>query len=226
MSYRARQRLRQKDRERRSAPDDVHPRLQDYLNLPYHVMLVRDEEGKGGWQWLTSVDELPGCVARGRTPQEAVSKISNALSDWISTALRENREIPQPKSAESHSGRLHLRMPRTLHAELTRVAERENVSLNQFITDALAAAVGWRTPAANSPDSSARPEVQTLGSVSLHAMDPVPLALKSDDLALMSEEPNTGPRRLNLIAAALIANFVLIAVVGIVVVLGLLAAWR
>ena len=35
-------------------------------------------------------------------------------------------------------------MPRTLHAELARVAEREGVSLNQLITGALASSVSWR----------------------------------------------------------------------------------
>jgi hypothetical protein len=41
------------------------------------------------------------------------------------------------------SGRLLLRMPAALHAELARTAEREGVSLNQFITRALAGKIGW-----------------------------------------------------------------------------------
>ena len=41
------------------------------------------------------------------------------------------------------SGRLLLRMPAALHAELARWAEREGVSLNQFITRALSARIGW-----------------------------------------------------------------------------------
>jgi len=35
-------------------------------------------------------------------------------------------------------------MPQSLHAELARLAERESVSLNQFITDVLSGALGWR----------------------------------------------------------------------------------
>jgi hypothetical protein len=35
-------------------------------------------------------------------------------------------------------------MPQSLHAELARAAEREEVSLNQFITSSLASAVSWR----------------------------------------------------------------------------------
>ena len=41
------------------------------------------------------------------------------------------------------SGRLLLRMPPDLHAELTRAAEREGKSLNAFITGRLAGSVGW-----------------------------------------------------------------------------------
>ena len=36
-------------------------------------------------------------------------------------------------------------MPAALHAELARAAERDGVSLNQFITRALAGRIGWGT---------------------------------------------------------------------------------
>lgn len=45
----------------------------------------------------------------------------------------------------SPSGRILLRLPRTLHAELVDVAAREGVSLNQFCATALAGAVAWRS---------------------------------------------------------------------------------
>src|SRR3712207_3823311 len=45
--------------------------------------------------------------------------------------------------SKSPSGRLLLRMPAELHAELARAAEREGVSLNAFITSSLASRVGW-----------------------------------------------------------------------------------
>ena len=54
-------------------------------------------------------------------------------------------ESTGPKPA-TPSGRLLLRMPPGLHAELARAAEREGTSLNGFITARLAEAVG-RSPA-------------------------------------------------------------------------------
>jgi RNA polymerase sigma-B factor len=52
---------------------------------------------------------------------------------------------PSSKARAHHSGRLMLRMPQSLHAELAEAAEREEVSLNQYITNTLAAGVGWHT---------------------------------------------------------------------------------
>jgi hypothetical protein len=55
------------------------------------------------------------------------------------------------------SGRLLLRMPAALHAELARTAEREGVSLNQFITRALAGKIGWGTDADDDSATAAAP---------------------------------------------------------------------
>ena len=52
---------------------------------------------------------------------------------------------PNSKARAGHSGRLMLRMPQSLHAELAEAAEREEVSLNQYITNTLSAGVGWHT---------------------------------------------------------------------------------
>jgi RNA polymerase sigma-B factor len=52
-------------------------------------------------------------------------------------------EDPQPQQS-THSGRLLVRMPQSLHAELARVAEHEGVSLNTLITGTLASSVAWR----------------------------------------------------------------------------------
>jgi hypothetical protein len=55
-------------------------------------------------------------------------------------------ELTETAEREStHSGRLLLRMPPSLHAELAREAEREGVSLNAFISSALSGAVHWRS---------------------------------------------------------------------------------
>jgi antitoxin HicB len=108
--------------------------------LPYPVTLVHEDDD----QWVATIDALPGCAARGASPDEAVERAGEAMAAWLASAKREGKNVPEPKTAQSHSGRLLLRMPQTLHAELARIAERESVSLNQFITDVLSGALGWR----------------------------------------------------------------------------------
>lgn len=63
-------------------------------------------------------------------------------------AEAEERSKPAP------SGRLLLRMPAELHAELARAAEREGVSLNGYITKALSARVGWGEDRSDPPASA------------------------------------------------------------------------
>ena len=118
----------------------------------YHIELVRRGEPEQGW--TARVEELAGCEAHGATPDEAVRAVEVAAERWIAEATANRREVPRPRSAASHSGRLMLRMPQTLHAELARAAQREDVSLNQVMTGVLAGAVEWRSDhSAATPDA-------------------------------------------------------------------------
>lgn len=188
--------------------------VEQYIGLPYHLMIVRDGEDKGK-PWTASVEELPGCTSRGKTSEEALSGIEAAMASWIGAALEEGRDVPEPKSATSHSGRLLLRMPRTLHADLTRASEREGVSLNQFITDVLAGAIVWRS-GADAADSSGRatttPISQAPGAEGLHT----------------EHSPGRRSRRrpTSLVTAALAANFIIVGIAGIVAIGVLIAALR
>jgi antitoxin HicB len=180
--------------------------VQQYLDLPYHVSLVRDESERGDEAWTASVDELPACTASAPSAEEAVHRLRGAMEKWIAAALERNEEIPEPRSDSTQSGRLLVRMPKTLHAQLTRAAERDGVSLNQFITGALASAVGWRgfqSAAANSRPNDGQ------GAAPL----PSPQGFRPW-------------LRENLLTVALVANFVVVAVAGIVAIGLLIDAWR
>jgi RNA polymerase sigma-B factor len=86
-------------------------------------------------------------------------------------------EEPQPQQQSTHSGRLLVRMPQSLHAELARVAEHEGVSLNTLITGALASSVKWRDGAveglpvvdAGAEDGRAAPQRPRWTSIALAA---------------------------------------------------------
>lgn len=47
--------------------------------------------------FVVHVPELPGCMAHGTTPAEAVGQAEQAIDLWIATARELGREIPKPR---------------------------------------------------------------------------------------------------------------------------------
>jgi antitoxin HicB len=88
--------------------------------------------------------EFPGCVAYGDTSSEALARLEEVAVDWINAALEQGQLIPQPLNGIDYSGKLVLRMTKSLHQRAAMYADREGVSLNQFIVTCLSEAVGER----------------------------------------------------------------------------------
>lgn len=109
-----------------------------YLSLPYTRELIPDPEGG----WFVRIKELPGCMSQGDTPEEAIQMIEDAMRGWLEAELRKGSSIPEPRVEEEYSGKFVIRVPKSLHRKLAELAEREGVSLNQWINTALAEAVG------------------------------------------------------------------------------------
>jgi len=43
------------------------------------------------------VPELPGCMADGKTYQDALANAERIIEEWIETATKLGRPIPQPR---------------------------------------------------------------------------------------------------------------------------------
>jgi len=112
---------------------------EEYLKEPYSRILIPDEESE---TYTALILEFPGCIAQGDTPQEAYEHLEDAAKDWIEAALDLKQEIPSPSQSLSFGGKILLRLPKSLHRQLALIAEKEGVSLNQFIVSALAEKVG------------------------------------------------------------------------------------
>ena len=115
--------------------------LEYYLSLPYTIEVIRDndEENPG---WVARVIELPGCITQGDTFEELREMIEDAIRSWVEIALEDGIPVPEPHHHEEFSGKFVVRLPKSLHRELAIIAERENVSLNAYVSSALGKAVG------------------------------------------------------------------------------------
>jgi antitoxin HicB len=175
------------------------------LSIPYPVTLVRGDDGEAGW--TATIEALPDCRGRGATPDEALERVAAAMEAFVDSAKQEGRDVPDPKPQQSYSGRLLLRMPQTLHAELARAAERERISLNQFITDALSGALGWRSGAREAPRGTRA----------------VPTEEIDVDQPLGDPEPR---ERTRFASAVFVANGVIVALAAVVAVIVVIAELR
>ncbi|MGD0266541.1 MAG: type II toxin-antitoxin system HicB family antitoxin [Candidatus Methylomirabilota bacterium] len=110
----------------------------DYLKSPYARILMPETDGT----YAAEILEFPGCFAQGQTPAEAYSNLEEAARGWIAAALEHEQEIPKPTVNQVRSGRLALRLPRSLHHQASRLAERDGTSLNQFVVTSVASRVG------------------------------------------------------------------------------------
>jgi hypothetical protein len=120
------------------------------------------------------VEELPGCEVRGSTPADAAARIPAALADWVTMAQADGREIPEPRDARNYSGRLLLRMSRSLHSELALAADRDQVSLNAYINTLLVGAL--RQPVLRPADPAPVEDVPIEETARLHRFLAIALA--------------------------------------------------
>lgn len=113
---------------------------EEYLIEPYSIVLVADKEAGG---YTATIGEFPGCLAEGETAEEAVANVREAAIDWMEAAQRQGQTIPEPTAvSNTYSGKIALRLPRSLHRKAVEIASAEGTSLNQFLVATVAEKIG------------------------------------------------------------------------------------
>ena len=96
----------------------------------------------GEWLFRATVAELPDVATFEETYDAAYSLAIEAIASLYEASTEQGRKFPESRSnAESvgNSGRLTLRMPRWLHAQLCSQSEADGISLNQYLITLLSA---------------------------------------------------------------------------------------
>ena len=63
-------------------------------DIKYELVVYWSKEDEA---YIVEVPELPGCMADGRTYEEAIKNSLTVIREWIETAKELNRKIPKPK---------------------------------------------------------------------------------------------------------------------------------
>ena len=59
--------------------------------MKFNITLDRDEDGV----WISECPSIPGCVSQGKTKQEAVENIKDAIT--LCLGVREEKGMPSPQ---------------------------------------------------------------------------------------------------------------------------------
>ena len=116
----------------------------EYLRRPYGRVVVPESDGT----FRAEIMEFPGCIAIADTAAEALANLESVAESWLQATIAKGLRVPEPIEGVEYSGKLVVRLPKTLHKKAAHVAAREGVSLNQFIVSCVAEQVGARSTAA------------------------------------------------------------------------------
>ena len=103
--------------------------IDEYMRLPYRMEVIPDT-AEGGY--VVRFPELPGCLTCADTLEEAVRNATDCKKEWLSAAMEDGIDIPEPASEDEYSGQFKLRIPKSLHKSLAEHSKAEGISMNQY----------------------------------------------------------------------------------------------
>lgn len=116
-----------------------------YLGLDYSFTVRPDLDDDG---YIVEFPDIQYCVGTGDTVEEAIKDAMIAKEQWIKAAHENGITIPLPsvqEEKEEYSGRISLRIPKSLHKMVIETAKKEGVSANQFLSHLISMGVGKKS---------------------------------------------------------------------------------
>lgn len=104
-------------------------KIKKFVEMPHSIQFKREADG-----FVAFIPDLVGCISQGDSLEEAYVMVMDAKAAWIESALKEGESIPEPSEDKKFSGRFLLRIPPALHADLSKMASLQGVSLNYYLT--------------------------------------------------------------------------------------------
>ena len=142
------------------AGNKLEKHAREILQRPYSRILISQDQG-----FTAEILEFPGCFAEGNSADDANANVEAAAESWIIACLDMGKPIPDPLVDYEGSGKFALRLPRSLYGRAAKAAARDGVSLNQFITHAVAEKLGAATAAVQQPGLSPGQQTPTRTSL-------------------------------------------------------------
>lgn len=121
--------MKEKRRKAGSAAGTPKYKADDYY---YSVSFSEEDEA-----FVGRVAEFSSLAAHGGTLEKALRETRAVVKGVIEDLEESGEALPEPFRKRSYSGRINVRMPEHLHRQLAIEAQRQRVSLNQWINSKL-----------------------------------------------------------------------------------------
>ena len=108
--------------------------LKDYFALQYPFQVIADPDGG----YVIIFPDLPGCMTQADSVDEIPEMAEDARRAWVAAVYEDGEDVPLPSYPEEYSGKFNVRLPRSLHRSLAEAADRDGISLNQYVLTLLA----------------------------------------------------------------------------------------
>ena len=106
------------------------------IKYPFKVFQTEIE---GHIFWIAKSSYLKGCVGQGDIQSDAIAELEENEKVWLETAEEAGIPIPEIpiERMEEYSGKMTLRLAPYGHWQAAKLAEKEGISLNQYINNAV-----------------------------------------------------------------------------------------
>lgn len=106
------------------------------IDYGIHCKNFPDPEGDG--DYIAEIEELKGCSAFGKTPEEALSEVETAKRLWIETAKKHGKPIPKPKIQKTNEPkkRFNVIFPESLLKDIDEYRGKHGLKRSELLATA------------------------------------------------------------------------------------------
>ena len=119
-------------------------RRNDMTDPHAYNITIRKGDFDGEVYFEARVKELPDLTEYADSHDEAYQLVVDAIETTAEVFQEKGREMPTPHiPADDFSGRVTLRLPKSLHRAMVEASEDEGISLNQYMVNVLSYFSGY-----------------------------------------------------------------------------------
>ena len=81
--------------------------MNEYMSMPYRMEIIPDTY-EGGY--IVRFPELCGCLTCADTLEKAIQNAEDAKKEWLTAAIEDGIEIPEPLSYDDYNSNIYKKM--------------------------------------------------------------------------------------------------------------------